>query len=56
MKSTVVHVMVWISTVRVFAARMNNINPVQTQINVLIMLALLVSTVLLIVSPELFGF
>ena len=38
--------MVWISTERVVAARMNEIYPVQTQINVLIMLVVLVSTVL----------
>ena len=47
-----VPVMVWISTERVVAARMNKTKDVQTQTNVLIMLVVLVSTVLLSVSPE----
>ena len=48
-----VPVMVWISTERVHAARMNNIHPVQTQTNVLIMLVVLVSTVLTSMAIEL---
>ena len=43
--------MVWISTERVVAARMNNIHPVQTQTNVLIMLVVLVRILVLSDAP-----